>query len=231
SSQPVRTLFQACETLDRTPEGFAALEAAIARRPEDGELGLYAAENHGRFGRPERAAQLVAAAAGRVSRWHWLRTHARLAEYRADHAAALGHWRELLALSPVDPNIYRAIATLLATLEGRAAALAFLRDAAARHPSQMPLRNLLLEWLRPEPPEEALAVVDELLAAEPSNAWAWREKALILRRLHRAADALAAAETAQEIEPSSPFSPGVRGLALVALGRDDEARAAFETAL
>src|SRR5581483_4572599 len=81
------------------------------------------------------------------------------------------------------------------------------------------------------PPEEALAVVDELLAAEPSNAWAWREKALILRRLHRAADALAAAETAQEIEPSSPFSPGVRGLALVALGRDDEARAAFETAL
>ncbi len=231
SSQPVRTLFRACETLDRTTEGFAALDAAVTRRPDDGELLLFAAENHARFGRMAESQRLLAAAAGRAASLTSLRTQARLAELRTEHAAALGHWRDLLQLNPVDLPAHTSAATLLARLEGRASAIRFLRTACARHPNQIPLHNTLLEWLRTETPEEALTVADHLLAVDPANAWLLREKALILRRHNRPAEALPLAEEACRIEPSSPSSPGTAGVVLAALGRDREARSAFQEAL
>ena len=231
SSYPARTLFRAYDALDRTKEGFDVLAAAMARRPDDGELALYAAEHHGRYGQMADATRLLAAAAGRAPRWWWLRAHARLAEFRADHASALEHWRAVLELSPLDIPAHGAIATLVATLEGRPAALDFLRQACARHPHQVPLHNLLLEWLRSEPAEEALKVVEHLLSLDPANAWALREKALILRRSNRFAEALAVAEEARRIEPLSPYSIGVHGLMLAALNRTEEAHAAFRDAL
>ncbi|MCX6954279.1 MAG: tetratricopeptide repeat protein [Verrucomicrobia bacterium] len=231
SGQPVRTLFRALDALDQTPAGFAALDAALARRPDDGELRLFAVECRARFGQRDEAARLLAAAEGRSPRRAWVRTAAHLAELRADHAAALGHWRELLALNPVDLDAHRSTARLIAILEGRVAALEFLREACARHPSQLPLQTLRLEWLRTEPPAAALAVVDHLLALDPTDAWTLREKALILGRDRRHDEALALAETARRIEPHAPSSAGVHGLVLVALGRTTEARGAFEDAL
>lgn len=231
SSQPVRTLFRCYEALDRTGEGFDALEAALRRRPDDGELLLFAAENYARFARHDRSNQLLATATGRTASSLALRTRARLAEYRGEHRAALGFWRELLALNPVDVAAHQSVARLLATVEGRAVALGFLREACARHPRLVSLRNTLLEWLRGETPEEALALVEQLLEIEPGNAWALREKALILRRHHRAPEALVAAEAALRIEPNSPFSHGVCAFTQLSLGRDDAARRSFETAL
>lgn len=231
SGQPARTLFRALEGLDQTPAGFSVLAAALARRPDDGELLLFAVECRARFGQRDEAARLLAAADARTGRPAWLRTAARLAEIRTEHATALGHWRELLARNPVDLDSHRAVARLLATLEGRAAALSFLRAACATHPSLIPLHTLFLEWLRTEPPAAALAVVDHLLTLDPTNAWALREKALILLREQRHAEALALTDTACRIEPHSSLSPGVNGLVLAALGRTAEARTAFETSL
>lgn len=231
SGQPARTLFRACDTLDRTPEGFEVLDAAVTHRPDEGELLLYAAENHGRFGHHDQSARLLAAAEGKAPRWLWLRTAARLDDIRLDYTAALARWRELLALNPVDAGAHASIASLVATLEGRPAARAFLKEACQRHPNQIPLHHQLLEWHRNEPAEEALAIVDHLLGLEPTNAWALREKALILRRHNRAEEALAAADAALLIEPNAPASAGVRGMVLSALDRLGESRAAFEDAL
>jgi tetratricopeptide (TPR) repeat protein len=231
SAQPTRTLFRACEALDRTLEGFIALDAALARRPDDGELLLFAAECRGRFGQPEESARLLAAAKDRSLPLPWRRVAARLAEIRPDHAAALAHYREVLVLNPVDVDAHASIARLSATLEGRPAALSFLRGAAAQHPTLIPLHTLILEWLRHEPPEEALLAIDHFLSLEPDNAWALREKALILRRQHRPDDALPLAQTACRIEPQSHLSPGILGLVLVSLNRTAEARAAFEDSL
>ncbi len=231
SAQPTRTFFRACETLDRTTEGFAALEAALLRRPDDGELTLFAAECRGRFGQLEESARLLAAARPQSPPLPWLRVAARLAEIRTDHAAALGYYRELLTLNPIDVDALGAIARLLATLEGRAAALDFLRAAAAQHPTLIPLHTLLLEWLRSELPEEALQAIDHLLSLDANNAWALREKALILGRLNRPADAIPLAETACQIEPNSHTSAGVLGFILVSHHRPAEARAAYETSI
>lgn len=231
SGQPIRTLFRAYEALDQTPVGFVALEAALARRPDDGELLLFAVECHGRFGRSEEAARLLAAAKERSPQSSWVRTAAHFAEIRTDHAAALGHWREILAMNPVDVGAHRAVARLVAMLEGREQALDFLRGSCEAHPSVIPLLSLWLEWLRGEEPAKILPTVDRLLALDPGNAWALREKSLLLGRQQKGEEALALADTACGIEPHSVLSRGVRGLALAALGRTAEARAEYESAL
>jgi tetratricopeptide (TPR) repeat protein len=231
SGQPARTLFRALETLDQTSAGFAMLEAALVRRPDDGDLLLFAVECRARFAQREEAGRLLSAADGRSPRSAWLRTAARVAEIGTDYAAALGHWRELLALSPVDSDAHGAIARLTAIIGGRSAALDFLRDACERHRTLIPLHTLRLEWLRNETPEAALTAVDHLLALDPANAWGLREKSLILGRAHRHEESLGLAEIACRIEPHAHYSHGIRGLALSALGRISEARDAFQASL
>ncbi len=230
SGQPVRTLFRALETLDQTPAGFVLLDAALARRPEDGELLLFAADCRARFGAIDEAQRLLAAAI-HSPRTAWLRTAARLAEVAMNHKGALGHWRELLTLNPIDLDAHAAVARLVATLEGRPAALSFLHQAGDLNPSLIPIHALHLEWLRTETPEGALAVVDKLLSLDSSNAWALREKAIILGRVQRHDEALILTETACRIEPQSPASHGVHGHTLAALGRAAAAQNAFRSSL
>ncbi len=231
SGHPAQTLFRALDALDRTTEGFAMLEQAAVRRPGDGNLSLFLADNRGRYGDRERSNAALAAAEGRTSRSDWLRTAARLATYRSEHAVALGYWREFATLKPLDYNAHAAIASLLEILEGREVALRFLETACAQHPNYLPLHKLLLEWLRQEPPARALAVLDHLLRIDPAHAWALRERALTYRRDRRLDEALADAEAANRIEPSSAYSPGVMGMILLELNRMDDGRAALERAL
>lgn len=231
SSQPARTLFRALDALDRTPEGHAVLQAALARRTADGELQLYAAEVHGRSGNSAESQRLLAAAEAHSPRSAWLRVQARLADFRSDYGAALAAWRELLVFNPTDIDAHAAVVRGVAGLEGREAALAGLAAACAQHPEHLPLCRLQLEWLRSEPAESALPVVDRFLAIDPANAWALREKALILRRMQRWDTAETLAREALHIEPAAAASPGTLGVILQDLGRTAEARAAFEAAL
>ena len=46
---PVATLCAALQDLDRTVEAFAVLDEALARRPDDGELALFAAQERARY--------------------------------------------------------------------------------------------------------------------------------------------------------------------------------------
>ncbi|EIQ01138.1 hypothetical protein OpiT1DRAFT_05706 [Opitutaceae bacterium TAV1] len=231
SSLPVRTLFTCLEALDREPEAFAALDNALTLHPDDGALLLFAAEARARHGRLDTAQRLLADAASRSPRAAWLRSAAHVAAISSDHAAALARWRELLEQNPADTDATGRAAALVARIEGRAAELAFLADACRRLPHLHPLRRLHIERLRDEPAPDALSAIDDLLAQNPDDAWALREKALILRRLGRAADALPCAEAALRIEPSDPASHGVCATILDTLGRRARARAAVENGL
>jgi tetratricopeptide (TPR) repeat protein len=231
SGDPARTLFDALEALDRTPEGFSHLEEAVRARPEDGDLLLHAAEARARYGDASRAEQLMAEAKTRAAPVAWNRTAARLAGWRADHVTALTHWRGLLAIDPTDLGAQNAVVRLLATCEGRGAALEHLRAACAAQPHQATLQQRLVEWLRGEPAELALAAADDLLRLDPAHAWALRERALILRRLNRLPEALECAEAALRIAPSEPASHSVRSAVLLAMGRAPEAREATEAGI
>lgn len=231
SYQPARTLFTSLDALDRTSEAFDVLREACLLRPADGELLLFAAESYSRYGRMEEALQALASAESKVARIQWLHGAARLSSSRQDHRAALAHWRELLALNPADTDTHGAIARLLWICEGRPGALAHLAAACEAQPYLLPLQRLRIEWLRKEPPEQSLTAIETLLKQDGSDAWALREKAIVLQRLRRLEEALACADEALRIAPHAPASHGVRADVLLALGRDADAHAGFTAGL
>jgi tetratricopeptide (TPR) repeat protein len=231
SAQPAITLARALDQIDRDVDAEAVLAAALARRPDDGELRLERAVQAGRTGRADAAANELAAAEGRVAPAVWRQTAARLAVWRGDHATARRHWGEVIEENPLDAAALAEVARLEAVMAGPEAALAWLAEQGRRYPHFLPLRQLRLQWLRDRPVAEALAEVDAFLQLEPAHAWGCRERALILLRAGRWDDALAAAELAEQIEPGAPQSAGIVGQVRLARREWAEARAATERAL
>jgi tetratricopeptide (TPR) repeat protein len=231
SSQPARTLFDCFEALDRMPEAFATLDEARRKRPGDGDLLLFCADAHARYGRYSDADELMQAAAPRASSSAWRRTAAKIAGIQGEHVLALGHWREIVALNPSDSFAHGAVARTLAIIEGRDSALRHLDEACVQQPHSLALRQTQIEWLRDEDPERRVASIDALLTLDPANAWAHREKARALRRQQRLAEALASAEDALRIDPSSPSSHGIRAEMLAALDRLSDARESYRAGI
>lgn len=79
--------------------------------------------------------------------------------------------------------------------------------------------------------DEAVRLIDELLAEEPDDATAVAVKALCLLELRRGEDAVASARRAARLDPFIPYVHWVLGLVLAEQGRLDEAEAAAGEAL
>lgn len=230
SSAPARSLYRGLEDLGRVDEGLAALDAALERHPNDGDLLLFAAEAQGRYGRLARAQELLAAAAGHARDSDRRRTEARLARWSGDLGASLVAWKAVAEAEPLALDAQRAVAELLARLEGRPRAVEHTAAAAARVPTHLGLQRLLVEWLRHDPPR-AEQTLRALLERHPTDAWSHRELALVLSEQARYEEALAAAARSAELEPEEASTLGVRGLVLLRAGRAAEAAQCFRAAL
>ncbi|MEK0447846.1 MAG: Beta-barrel assembly-enhancing protease [Verrucomicrobiota bacterium] len=231
SAEPAYIYHNALLTLDRLPEAQAVLENAIALRPEDGELLAFTADFHARFGRHAQAAELLAKAEGKCPRSSWLRTSARLADYRSDLPESLRLWREVLADSPLAFDAIRTIARLVAETENREAAHAFLAGRVELFPNHLPLRELQVDWLRDDGPEAQETELLALLEMAPKSSWALRERAFALSKLNRFDEALAAATLAVETEPQQASNHYSRGRVLFLAGRMEESAAAYRDAI
>jgi tetratricopeptide (TPR) repeat protein len=231
SVQPTRLLFWALTLLDRQPEAFAKLDAALALRPEDGELLLYAADAFARHGDPVRAATLLAAAEPRAASAAWLRAAASLADYRCDLHEALALWQRLLAEEPLALDAHRSTTRLLAETQGRPAALAHLRETCARFPHHVPLHRLWVDWAHGEGYAEVERVLRLLLALDPDDAWARRELALVLSSQRRFDEAHRELDAGEALDPHSPSTHAVRGRVLLNAGSQAAAREACRAAL
>jgi len=231
SAQPTRLLFWALTLLDRQPEAFERLEAALAQRSEDGELLLFAADAFARHGHGERGDALLGAAEKRASRSAWLRTAANLADYRCDLPAALTLWREALTEEPLALDAQRAVTRLLAETQSRAAALAHLAEACARFDHHIGLHELWVEWARGDGHAAAEPVLRKLLALHPEHAWAHRELALVCSALHRPEEAFPALDLAAQLEPHAAATAGVRALVALQAGQLADAREHARAAL
>lgn len=229
SSLPARTLFWALNILDRTAEGFAILEEALGLRPADGDLLTFAADEYARFGEGKRANELLNLARGRASRGTWLRSRGTIAENEADLVEALAVWREVLTLEPLAMDANRAVARLIAEVEGRAAALQHLQEVCARFSHHVPLRKLWLEWTREL--EEREKILRTLLGLSPEDAWTHRELALLLAERTRFDEAHRAIERARAFEPLSPSTHSVAGRLFYLEGRNTEAAEAYRRAI
>ncbi|MBI2920172.1 MAG: C39 family peptidase [Planctomycetes bacterium] len=226
SGLPARTLFRACDRLNRTSEGLRILDEAVLLRPEDGQLLLFAAEARARFGDLERAREYLSRASGHARRADVLRCEAQLATLRGDSRSALEQWRAIAEVEPLSCEAQAATARHLAELEGREGAVAHIRGVVSRFPHHAEIRKLLLDWIPEDSPEEAEREVRRLLELNPDDAWTQRELALVLSRCRRHEEALAQVEKAHELEPRAPSTWATRARVLLNAGRIAEARAA-----
>lgn len=231
SGQYARILFNALSDLERIDEAFAVLDHALARRPTDGELILFAAEMRASYGEFKVAQSLLKAAKDKVRPTAWFRAAANLAGLQGHLVESLNFWREVVAAEPLALDAHRAIALRLAETESRAAALEYLKNLTERHPRHFGLLQLRIEWLRLEGPAAAEPVVRKLIEFHPSDAWAHRELALHLAELKRYGEAERELEIAARLEPPSPSYHCVMGRCLSLAGRNEEAREQYRAAL
>jgi len=211
SSQPQMTLHESLLELDRVEEAFAVLEEALQKRPQDGDLQLFAADAHARFGRLREAAAHLEAAADLAKRTSWLRTAASLATYRCERTEALQYWREVLETEPLAMDANSAVAWLLAETEGQTAAGEFVDSACRRFPHHCELLRLRVQVVRDEPADTLMGALRSLLDANPADEWAWRELTLTLLDQGQLNEALQAANQSVLLAPHNSLGYSTRG--------------------
>lgn len=231
SHRPAVTLAEALGALDLDAEALALLDAALARRPDDGELLLYAARAFALAGRHRRGAELLERARGASHEADVLRSVALLEELAGDLPASAAARVRVAELEPLNVGAAEGAARLLAETRDRKAAVEFLRRAVERFPHHQGLGRALISWLDQEPPAVVEAELRRFLAAAPSDAWAHRELALHLSRHGDPEAAQGALEVAAAIEPESTALLNVRATLARRAGRLEEARAALRASL
>jgi len=231
SAEPARTLFWAHSQLEQMSAAFLVLESAMALRPEDMSLRLFAAEAFARGANHERAQALLREAEGRSQRAAWLRTAAESAMLRGELRQALHLWRQVSDAEPLALDANRAVARLLAETESRAAALRHLEEVCARFPHHFALHQLWNEWFREEGGAATEPVVRKLVEINPADSWARRELAIALARQCRFDEAFAEADHALALDPNNSWGHSVRGWIARDAGRCAMARADFGKAI
>ena len=230
SALPGITLCRCLDQLGRGAEATAILERALLDRADDPDLQLFAAEFFGRHGNFTQArAQLAAAGGARTPRW--LTVAALISSWQAEYAAALEYWREAISINPLHHTALHEIPRLLHITSGRDQSLQWIREQVARFPHFLPLRQLHVQWLRPASLSDAIAEINVYLNLHAEDAWALREKAVLLAADHQFEAALPSALLAEMIDQHAPASGGILGHVLLGLRRFEEARRATERGL
>ena len=231
SSQPALTLFRQLDQLERVREGFAVLEAALERRPDDGDLLLAAAEAFMRYGQAERAEALLHHAKRHAKPSAWLFLQAQLRANEGHSQQALTSLRIALEQEPLHIGMHRLMARLLAQTEGRSAVLNYLRERCTALPHYIALHELWLEWLQTEPLPDYEAGVRQILATHPQHAWALRELAVNLARQRRHDEAEATVAEALQIEPYNSFNYSTQASIILMCGDPQRALVALKRAV
>ncbi len=233
SALPTYTLVHALDALNRTQDALAVLERALQWRPDDGELRLFAAQFRSGVSAAHAVAaqQLLHEARHMVSETLWLSVAAQLARHRGELSTALELYQQALDLQPQTLASHRAVAQLLAELQGRHAALDHLRAACEQFPHYQPLLELFIEWLRGERPEVVEPVIRRLIALNPANAWAVRELGLLLVQDHRLDEAEQLSREALQLDPWHSSAYVLQGEVFYARGEHEQARAAYRQAV
>jgi tetratricopeptide (TPR) repeat protein len=231
SGDPAKTLFRALDDLDRTGEGLEVLEKAIQLRPSDAILLLFAADEFGRYNRWDRAAELLQMAGEISQSASWLKTSARLAQYKGEPARALDFWKRVIELEPLAMEAHEEISRLLEQTEGRESALRHLRETCDRFPHNLDITKLWLERLREKSEPETEQVARRLVEINPAYAWARRELATVLASAGKIDEARAEAAIACRLNPLTTYAHSIIGMIERKLGNFLTARESFRQAL
>ncbi len=231
AAAPWITLFVQLDLVERTAEGFDQLARALAQRPDDPDLLLFAAEAELRRGQRAAGHAHLDKARHVAKQATWLRSQALFLRDEGRWAQAVEVSRQAAALEPLNVETHRMVANGLGNTQGRDAAVAYLRQVASRHPQHFELQRLLLAHLPQDPVAPLVEQLDHMLDINPVDAWTHREKAFKLGQARRLDEALAHAGTALELAPHSSQSHAAMAYVRWRQGDLDAARQHFKDAL
>jgi cellulose synthase operon protein C len=247
---PGRAMFYALSEQEEMPSAFSVLEQSYrplldpetaatltsSQKHELGELMLFAAEMRASYNEPELAEQLVAQAQPYALPATFRRTAARISLLKPDLVTARGYLEAAVADEPQAADVVRQLARVISDLEGRAATLTWLKSHCDRYSYCHPLQQLLIDWLRNdetdlpvEPP--AAYVIQRLIDACPSDAWAYRELALHFASHGKTDEALSALQKARRLEPDCVSYYYTLGFVYQKADRIEEAKETYQQAM
>jgi tetratricopeptide (TPR) repeat protein len=138
---------------------------------------------------------------------------------------------EVARLDPLGVESHRSLTALLADTDGRAAARTHLGQVVQKFPHAHPLLKLRAEFLSGDPDADADRALQDMLDECPDDAWALRQRALVLADRKQTDAALAAVERAGELEPGHPWYYAVLAQVRHRADRQEEAVAACRESL
>ncbi len=230
-SWAAQTLVWALEVLDRNSDALAVVDEALTKRPDDGELLLYAADFHSRYGGHDRARELLNKAKDNSHATAWMRSAAGIENNEGNLQPALEYWQNILAAEPLAPDANHMVAELTGDLQGREAAIAHLQAAIERFPHSYALHSMMMQWHAGTEAAEAEKAARAMLAAFPVDAYARRELAIALVRGRKWEEAQAETTLAYEMEPTHPLASFLQGKIHDAAGRTDQAKESLREAI
>ena len=147
----------------------------------------------------------LAAAKPLVSPVNWHKAAGRVCRVKPDLIAAGAHFLEVVKLDPLAADAHRTLTGLLTETDGRAAARTHLGQACQRFPNHFPLLKLRAEFLSGDAEADADRVLVDMLEDCNRDAWALRQRALVLADRKRIDEAFENVRKAGEIEPNHPW--------------------------
>jgi tetratricopeptide (TPR) repeat protein len=213
-----------------SPRG-GGVGGGVDRQGALGDLLLFRAECHAAAGRNPQADTDLATARPLVPPVVWHKAAARVCRVKSDLASAGAHYLEVAKLDPLSAESHRTLTTLLASTDGRAAARTHLAQACQKFPHHHPLLKLRAEFLSGDPDADADRAILDMLDECPTDAWALRQRALVLAERKRFDEALADVKKAGEIEPQHPWYFAVLAQVQKRADRTDEALESIRASL
>ncbi len=127
SNLPGQSLFHALLEVGDGAEAFNVLQSALEKRPDDGEMRLFAAEANARFGKIEDAQIHLRASKDKSSSGNWLRKAALIEQLKGNLNECLLSWKQIVANEPLAQVAHESIAEMLSFTEGTESAQKYLQ--------------------------------------------------------------------------------------------------------
>ncbi|MCI0700355.1 MAG: hypothetical protein L0241_04675 [Planctomycetia bacterium] len=229
--QAIKKLQETEDRGQKTEDRGQKAEGDPAAKQALGDLLLFRAECHVAGGRFDLAEADLASAKSLVQPVAWHKASARVARVKPDLASAGAHYLEAIKLEPLSVELHRTLTVLLADTDGRSAARTHLAQLCQRFPHHYPLLKLRAEFLSGDPEADADRAILDMLSERPDDAWALRQRALVLADRKNPDEALKAVTRAGELEPGHVWYYSVLAQVHKRADRTDEALAAIRESL
>ena len=231
SADPVISLYNALDALERTKEGLDFLDNALLKRPDDGELLLFIAEQYFFMQNIDKTQTLLNRARPLVNQTRYAEMAAKVYEQQQNIQKAIDEWLSILEYEPLNAQANRVIVRLLYESSKQLEADQFINDQLEKYPNNYMLLRIKLDWSAKNNIELSEAVLRTIIEHHSDDNQAHKELSKDYQEQFRYEDALLLAKNAIDIDHNDSDAHCILAQAYVGLGNNEQAICSFRQAI